>query len=194
MNEDRVTRLRREAIEKPDAPNSHLKLGFALQQAGKLAEAKLALKRALELDPGLIEAWINLGGICFTEWDFEGCLEANRKAIEVDPESVTAHFNLGLGHLYKGEAEETTACFQRVVELDREHAAGHYHLAVGLNALGRTQEAQMSMITAQCLGYTPEPELMRALEKAFEKEQGEGVLTVEIGQNPDGDARDKQQE
>ena len=39
--------------------------------------AEKAYRRALELDPDLVEAWVNLGGVLLLKWDFHGCLEAN---------------------------------------------------------------------------------------------------------------------
>ena len=37
--------------------------------------------RVHELDPDLVQAWVNLGGALLMKWDFKGCLEANREAV-----------------------------------------------------------------------------------------------------------------
>ncbi len=64
-----------------------------------------------------------------------------------------------------------------------------------MNARGESAAASVSLRRSQELGFAPEPELVRAIDKALGKapikEQGEGVLTVEVGKDPDGDDQDK---
>jgi predicted Zn-dependent protease len=67
--------------------------------------------------------------------------------------------------MYLKQAEEMAACFQRVVALDPRHASGQYHLAVALLELGRVQEAAMSMLRARELGFSPQPDFIRALQR-----------------------------
>ena len=66
------------------------------------------------------------------------------------------------------------ACFRKVLELDPNNAGGHYHLAVALNAMGEKEAARLSLARATSLGYSPEPDLVKALEN------GGDVLTEEI--------------
>ncbi len=142
-----------------------MKLGTVLLQTGKSKQAEQELRKAVEIDPGCVPAWVNLGGILLARWDFKGCVEANREASKHKPDTLQAHYNEGLGHLYLVQKDEMVACFERVVELDPEHAGGHYHLAVGLLALGKKVEAKNMLTKAMQLGYKPEPEFLKALRK-----------------------------
>lgn len=179
----------RSAVESdPGSARAHMRLGTALHRAGHIKEADAELSRAVELDPDLDEAWVNLGGVRFSNWDFTGCVEANRRAVACRPEGVPGHFNQGLGHLYLGQAQEMVACFRRVVELEPRHAAGHYYLAAGLNALGDVMAARDSLVRAESLGFSPEPALIKAITKAFEQEGEGGPLTMEIGKGPSGNS------
>jgi cytochrome c-type biogenesis protein CcmH/NrfG len=134
-------------------------------QHESIARGEKELRRAVELDPECVEGWVNLGGARMHQWDFEGCVEANRRAVQCDPESVQAHYNQGLGHMYLKQPEEMVACFQRVVELDPKHAAGQYHLAVAYLELDRVQEAAMGMLRAKELGFSPSPDFIKALQR-----------------------------
>jgi cytochrome c-type biogenesis protein CcmH/NrfG len=134
-------------------------------------QAVTELEKAVQLDPQCAAAWVNLGGARLTRMDFAGCVEANRRAAVCDPDLTLAAYNEGLAHLYLGQAREMTDCFERVLELEPNHAAGHYYLAVGLLELGRTDEAVVSLQRATALGHSPQPDFLRAVERALAEAQ-----------------------
>lgn len=158
--------LRQCVEQKPDSAKAHLKLGTALLQNGIAGEAEKELNKALELDATCAGAWVNLGGLYLARWDFAGSIEANIKAIECDPNLELAHFNLGLGYLYSNQPEKMLPCFQTALELKPDHAAAHYYVAVGLLATGDALGAGQELTRATELGHTPEPEFIRALDRA----------------------------
>lgn len=164
--------LRCAVDEQPESLRARLKLGMALIKAQKYGDAEAELQKALEIEPACVEALVNLGGICLTRLDFAGCVEANAKAIEHDSEALLAHFNKGLGHLYLKQVDEMNECFQRVLEIDAEHPAGNYYMAVGLNALGNTPEAWLFYKKAMQLGFAPQPEFVRIMERYEQKAGG----------------------
>jgi Tfp pilus assembly protein PilF len=153
-----------------------MQLGMALMKTGLLKEARKELERAVELEPGYVEAWVNLGGIMMACWDFAGCVEANQKAAEQDPSCVQAYYNQGLGYMYSNKAADMETCFEKVLELDQKNAGGHYHLAVARLALGKLPEAKAALVVAMQLGWAPQPEFVKALER----EQTGQVITMEI--------------
>jgi Flp pilus assembly protein TadD len=161
-----LEQLRHAVAIAPTSAQARLKLGTALLRSGSAAQAEAELRRALEIDPECAGAWVNLGGIQLGRWDFAGAVESNRRAAACDPKLLAAHYNQGLGHMYQGQAELMLGCFQRVLELDPGHAGGAYHVAVALLGLGRMADARHSLARAVHLGYSPEPDLLRALERA----------------------------
>ncbi len=179
-----IDKLRRAVEEDPDSLRAHLKLAMALIKAQKYGQAEDELRCAIQIDPGCVEAWVNLGGTCLTRFDFAGCVEANSKAIEHDPQSLLAYYNKGLGHLYLKQTQELVDCSRRVLDIDAEHPGGNYYMAVGLNALGNAPEAWMYYKKAMQLGFAPQPDFVRVMERYEEKMGGDtGVVTVEIGSN-----------
>jgi tetratricopeptide (TPR) repeat protein len=163
---DRIERCRGRVEREPQSAEAHFNLGLAYTTRGLVDRAEREYRAALGIDPGLVEAWVNLGGTLLLKWDFAGAAEANREALARRPDLVHAHYNLGQAHLYLGEAQPLVDCCQRVIELEPTHAAGHYFLAVGLLATGRVAQARAAVARATALGYRPLPEFLRRLEAA----------------------------
>jgi len=170
--QSRVERCLNEVEARRDSPTAHFNLGLAYTQQGRMSSAEKAYRKALELDPDLVEAWVNLGGTLLLKWDFKGCKEANREAIRRRDDLQLAHFNLGQACLYLKDAAGVVDCNRKVIELDPNHAKGHYFLAVGLLATGLVAEAREEHSRAMALGHRPPPDFLRALEKR-EKEPGD---------------------
>lgn len=165
--------------ENPASAVAHLRLGTELLRRQRVCEAEAELRKAIELDETCAGAWVNLGGILLGRFDFQGCVEANRRAAECRPELVEAHYNMGLGQMYLGRAAEMEQCFRRVVELDSGNGGGHYHLAVALHAQGRTAEAYAVYCRALELGFAPQEEFVREMERYAKAQVSPRV--VELG-------------
>lgn len=161
-----LERRLRQVADHPESAAAHFNLGLAYTQRGRVDRAEQAYRKALELDPELVEAWVNLGGVLMLKWDFRGSLEAVREALKRKEDLVLAHYNAGQAHLYLGDAEGVVRSNRRVVELDPNHAAGHYFLAVGLLAAGSVDAAREAVGRARALGHSPAPDFLRALESA----------------------------
>jgi tetratricopeptide (TPR) repeat protein len=168
----RLARLRSHVEEQPGSAKAHMQYGTALYWNGEMKHAEQELKRAIELDEEYAEAWVQLGGIYLACWDFDSCIDVNLKAAKINPELMEAYYNMGLGHLYLNQPDEMVACFRRVLEIAPEHAGGHYHLAVGLLALGESETAHAELANAVDLGYAPQPEFVKALDRAVTGRSG----------------------
>lgn len=72
------------------------RLGTALRAAGRLAEARDALRRAVARDPSASQAWFSLGVLCQDLHDGPGATEAFRAALAARPDFHEAAFNLGV--------------------------------------------------------------------------------------------------
>ena len=69
--------------------------GVILQSLGKLKEAELSYRKAIELNPGFADAHSNLGNILRDLGKLKEAELSYRKAIELNPDLAEAHSNLG---------------------------------------------------------------------------------------------------
>ena len=73
---------------------AHFKDGAALAKSGKTTEAATAYLAALEANPGLIEARLNLGALLYKQGQYTQAEREFRLVLAQDPENVTARENL----------------------------------------------------------------------------------------------------
>ncbi len=165
----------------PGSAVGHFNLALAYTDLGLVGRAEELYRKALELDDGLVEAWVNLGGALLLKWDFPGCLKANQEAVARRDDCLLAHYNMGQAYLYLGDGEGVVRCYRKVLEIDPRHPAGHYYLAVGLLAVGHIDQARRAAASAMELGHRPSPEFLRSLEKEDTKATAGGVPVLEFG-------------
>jgi tetratricopeptide (TPR) repeat protein len=104
-------------------------------------EARHAYERALDLDPGLAEAHVNLGRLHHEEGHYDKAEGHYRAAIEKDPEYSLAHFNLGVLLEDRRRPKEAIAAYQKAIKLDPSFADAHYNLALLYEAEGKRDDA-----------------------------------------------------
>ncbi len=104
--------------------------------------AARAYRRALEVDPGLVPALVNLANIHYAQEHFVEAETLYERAIGLQPDLFEAHFNLGNVYHDRGRLEDALACYQRALELRGDYADAHFYLAVTLEKLGQSQQAR----------------------------------------------------
>ena len=177
----RLERCQQDAAEHPERASAHYNLGLAYTVSGRVKQAEESYLKALEIDPTMIRAWVNLGGVRLMRWEFQGCLEANQAAAKLRGDLPIVHYNMGQAYLYLNDPENLVRCNEKVIELDRENAAAHYHAAVGHLALDNFGAAQRYLGRAIELGHQPTQDFVKAMEKAHVKKQTrENVSLIEI--------------
>jgi tetratricopeptide (TPR) repeat protein len=97
---------------------------------------------ALEADPSLVPALINLANLSYAADHLAEAEALYEKAIALETDVFEAHFNLGNVHHDLGRFEEARRSYMRALALNPTYADGHFYLAVTLEKLGRSQEAR----------------------------------------------------
>ncbi len=175
---NRLERCMRDVEEHPEQASAYHNLGLAYTVSGRVKMAEEAYQKALELDPSLYQAWVNLGGVKLMRWEFQGCLDANQEAVKLRDDIPIIHYNMGQAYLYLNDPENLVQCNLRVLELDRNHALAHYHAAVGYMALENIGAAERHLGRAIELGHRPTQDFVKAMEKATLKKQREKNVTM----------------
>ena len=102
-----------------------------------------AYRRALEIDPYLVPALINLANLHYSRDDVVEAQALYERAIALEPDVFEAHFNLG--NIFHDLARyiEAQACYREALRLNPTYAEAHFYLAVTLEKNGRSQEARL---------------------------------------------------
>lgn len=111
------------------------------QHGGDFAAAETLFRRALELDPLSVIAWLRLGDLQLEQDLHEEAKASYRRAVELDPRSAAALYGLAQAEAAAGEDDAALAHYERALELAPYANRIHYPLAQLHRRLGRTAEA-----------------------------------------------------
>ncbi|MGE0592489.1 MAG: tetratricopeptide repeat protein [Vicinamibacterales bacterium] len=132
----------------PDAPHSSAEQYFVTASVlddgdpAHQAEAAAAYRRAIEADPSLVPAIINLANIHYASDHIPEAQALYERAVTLDPDVFEAHFNLGNIFHDLGLLAEAQACYRTALKLNAAYADAHFYLAVVLEKSGQSQEAR----------------------------------------------------
>jgi tetratricopeptide (TPR) repeat protein len=122
----------------------YFRAGSALDDGdqAKVAAAAAAYRKALELDPHLAAALINLANIHYGRDELVEAQALYERAIVLEPDFFEAHFNLGNIYHDLGRYAEAQACYLEALRLNPFYADTHFYLAVTLEKRGQSQQAR----------------------------------------------------
>jgi tetratricopeptide (TPR) repeat protein len=106
-------------------------------------DAMTGYRRALEVDPYIVPALINLANIHYARDEIAEAQALYERAIGLDPEVFEAHFNLGNILHDLGRYPRAQACYRDALKLNPAYPDAHFYLAVTLEKGGLSQEARM---------------------------------------------------
>jgi tetratricopeptide (TPR) repeat protein len=107
-----------------------------------LDQAAALYRKALECDPHLVAALINLANIHYTHHEIVEAQALYERAIALEADFFEAHFNLGNIHHDLGEFDEARRCYEAALALNPYYADTHFYLAVTLEKVGLSQDAR----------------------------------------------------
>jgi tetratricopeptide (TPR) repeat protein len=99
-------------------------------------------RKALEIDPNLVPALINLANIHYGKDELAEAQALYERAIGLDPDFFEAHFNLGNIYHDLGRFTEAARCYRTALHLNGHYADAHFYLAITLEKTGHSLEAK----------------------------------------------------
>ncbi len=108
----------------------------------RIEEAVKAYRRALDEDPDLVAALINLANIRYSRDELAEAQALYERAIVLDPTYFEAHFNLGNIHHDHARYGEAEVSYREALALNNAYADAHFYLAVTLEKMGRSVDAR----------------------------------------------------
>ena len=137
-------RSRRQMV-RPPQPTHNARTWFeralAREQRADVAGACDAYRRALELEPEMADAQINLGRLLHEQGEGAEAARLYHLAIANAPDDPVAHYNLAIVLEDQRHFAAAVAHYQKALVSDPEFADAHFNLGRLLDRLGRHSEA-----------------------------------------------------
>lgn len=154
-------------------------IGVALLEQFKYKEAADAFKRALQLEPELTLARINLGIALFNVPDLPGAQRELQSGIAIAPAAPQPYYILGLTAKMQNRSEDAIASFQQVLRIDPNDVGAN----VNLGQLYAQQRKYPEAIAALRTALAAEPynatalyNLGTALMRSGQRVEGQKVI------------------
>jgi tetratricopeptide (TPR) repeat protein len=122
-------------------PQQYLEASIEAQKAGRITEAIGYNLQALELEPNLHQAHINLLVLYAFVGDSDSAKNHYQKALALNPNSVLVHYNYGRLSYDEGNYNQAKASFQRALEINPEDALANNDMGQTNEQLGRLDDA-----------------------------------------------------
>src|SRR6185369_6851555 len=154
-------------------------IGVALLEQFKHKEAADAFRRALQLDPALALARINLGIALFNMPDLPAAQKELQAAIAAAPSAPQPHYVLGLAAKTQNKADEAIASFQKVLQIDAKDVGANVNLGQLYAQQRKYAEAIAVLRTAVAMepyNATALYNLGTSLIRAGQREEGQKVV------------------
>ena len=112
------------------------------EDSDQAERAEALYRRALEADPYLVAALINLGNLHYARNQLAEALALYEQAIALAPDYFEAHYNRANVLHDAARFEQAAESYDAALALDPDHADAHFYLAVTLEKLGRSADAR----------------------------------------------------
>ncbi len=116
--------------------------GNILRDLGKLQEAELSLRKAIEIKGDFADARLNLGNILRDLGKLQEAENSYRKAIELNPDFAQAHLNLGAVLTDLGKLQEAELFTRKAIEIKPDFGEAYIGLGIVLLQRGKQDLSQ----------------------------------------------------
>jgi protein O-GlcNAc transferase len=108
--------------------------GNAIEDEGRLEEAKLRYEAAIRVAPNLARAYLNRGNVLLATGNIQEALGSFAMAMSKDPTYAAAHYNMGNAYVRSGRHSDARAAFESAIALKPDFAEAEVPLVCGLPA------------------------------------------------------------
>ncbi len=118
-----------------------LKRAVIFESAGNIEQSIAEHERALEINPNLTQAHINLISLYGRMGQFEKAEKHYHAAVAVNPNLADSHYNYGVLLAGQERYAEAAQAFYRSLQINQFNAEAHHNYAVMIEREGRLDEA-----------------------------------------------------
>lgn len=132
----------------PDFAAAYNPLALAYWRRGHMAQAELALRHGLRVQPDQTALLSNLVGVLKTTGRNEEAQVVAQRLMALEPYPPFHFFDLGMAALRQGDARTARDWFARELARADDHAEFHYWMAVAQARLGELRQARQHLNAA----------------------------------------------
>ena len=128
--DDVISRFRRFAGQQPNDGRAQYYYAMSLWKGKRaqdssldLAQIGALLKKAIALDPSLVEAHLQLGNLHSDQQRYAEAIPEYQRALELDSDLADAHYRLGQAYVHTGEKDKAQAQLEVYQKLREQHLA-----------------------------------------------------------------------
>ena len=115
---------------------------FNLGLQGSMTRKKIGyFTKALELDPGMAEAYERRGMLYYWQENYENVIQDFSTYLEIAPAKAEAYRMLGIGYLKKGIYESAVHYFTLAINMEPKQVEAYANRAETYRLMGRDKEA-----------------------------------------------------
>ena len=146
--EEAIARYREFAEDDPNHFEGQRKLGAALLESGRLAEALTPLQRAVALQPKSAAAHYSVGYDLLQLQKFDQAEQEFEQVLALDADYATAQSGLGLAFWAGGKRDQAIQTFRDAIRRWPASAEAYYNLGAVLERSGQIDEAAAAYVKA----------------------------------------------
>jgi len=136
-----VEPLQKVLAEEPGFAYAHFQLAYAFTGLGRREEARKEYERAVDLDPKLVEGWLNLG-LLLLDAEPGAAAAAFRHAVDLQPAQSRTQFLLGYARERSGDLASAVGAYEEATKLDPRDYEAAFAYGRALLRLNRPVEAE----------------------------------------------------
>lgn len=136
-----VDPLRAAVQQLNQSPLALIERGLAMARAGDLQGAIREHLQAVEMDPGDVQAHINLVQLYARTRDYDRALEQYRIAVRLNPNRADCYYNYGVIMFHLQKLAEAEQAFRQAIQINPYYAEPHNNLGYLLEIQGKLKDA-----------------------------------------------------
>ncbi|MGK7893918.1 MAG: tetratricopeptide repeat protein [Xenococcus sp. (in: cyanobacteria)] len=113
--------------------SEYFQLGKTLASQGRIAEAITCHRRAIQLQPTLIDAYLNLGQLLSKAGANDKALQCYQQGIKHNPQNYQLYFNLGLCFTQQSNWEPAINCYKQALQIKSDYWEALHNLGGALS-------------------------------------------------------------
>ncbi len=160
-------------VTKLDVSQIYWEQGLAYWKESRWEESIEACKRAIAIDPNLVEAYKTIGNALQKQHKIAEAIGYYARAIELQPDFAEAYANLGTLYAQQQQWEQALNYYQKAISIQPDFAGVHRHLAKVWQHLGEPEKAKYCRERAEKMAIKPNftPEQYCAVAEGLKQQE-----------------------